>query len=75
MENTINIVKILKKHTITNPVVNWQRNGKFELTNYKAAIKEIVEQVLKLAADKSRIVDHQIDESSITNVINQIDFS
>ena len=40
MSNIPTAEEIIKKHTVTNPKENWERNGKFEITNYKAAMIE-----------------------------------
>lgn len=55
--NDINVKEILKKHTSVNSEESWSRNGKFEITNYQAAIKEIVEAVIDKCTKEAKTKD------------------
>jgi len=80
----INVDEILKKHTTTNPQENWERNGKFEITNYKSAIKEIAEAVIDKCAEQvtTKTVDagfstsewEEVDKESILKIKQEIDY-
>jgi hypothetical protein len=51
MEKIPTVEEMINKHTISNPKENWERNGKSEITDYKAAMIEFaalhVEAALK----------------------------
>lgn len=84
MNDKINIKGILKKHTSINSEESWGRNGKFEITNYKAAIKEIVEAAIDKCANEAEAIEGyntgfsgsaaSVDKESILKVKEMIDY-
>ena len=52
----ITVEEVLKLNTTTNPEENWERNGKFELTNYVQAMKEYAKEAIK--ADRLNLLNH-----------------
>jgi len=75
----MNINEILERH---NKAFNLQ--NVILKTNAKEAIKEIVKETLRMAAEDAKVVksydkwtfseDYEVDKDSITNVINKIKF-
>ena len=66
MEQIPTVEEMINKHTISNPKENWERNGKSEITDYKAAMIEFaklhVEAALK-AAVKHLPYDDKMNQS------------
>lgn len=84
MSERINVEAILKKHTKSNPFYNGMpASGPEKSTDYKAAIKEIVELAIdkckenasyELTAPWEEGVDREIDKNSIEQVKQLIDY-
>jgi hypothetical protein len=68
--------EIIKKHTISNPKENWERNGKFEITNYKEAMIEFaklhVQAALKAALESIPCLGSSTDIASYDEVEKEV---
>ncbi len=53
---------ILEKHTHCNPENEWEKNGKFCLTNYKKAMIEFAKLHVVAAKKQFKIVFNEIDD-------------